>query len=137
MAYPRRIRDKAIEAFLLGLSVGEAVSYAGVSRRTLLRWLNEDEAFRTQLDDARQRLFERHLAALADLTGQGIQRLRQILQNDQGPPRDWLKATELVMNQNRASEAAEIRRRVSEIERLLQERDNHVHNTDATSSQGA
>jgi hypothetical protein len=137
MAYPQRTRDKAIEAFLLGYSVGEAVNYSGVSRRTLVRWLNQDEAFRTQLDDARQRLFERHIAALADLTGYGIQRLRQILQNDEGPPRDWLKATELVMNQNRASEGAEIRKRMDEIERLLQERDSHVHNTDATGSQGA
>lgn len=137
MAHPQQIRDRAIEGLLLGQNVQSAAKYARVGRRTLLRWLNEDEAFRTQLDDARQRLFERHIAALADLTGYGIQRLRQILQNDEGPPRDWLKATELVMNQNRASEGAEIRKRMDEIERLLQERDSHVHNTDATGSQGA
>jgi len=137
MAYPQRTRDKAIEAFLLGYSVGEAVNYSGVSRRTLVRWLNQDEAFRTQLDDARQRLFERHIAALADLTGYGIQRLRQILQNDEGPPRDWLKATELVMNQNRASEGAEIRKRMNEIERLLQERDVDGPETNATRNPNA
>ena len=137
MAHPQQIRDRAIEGLLLGQNVQSAAKYARVGRRTLLRWLNEDEAFREQLERGRQILFERHIAALADLTGYGIQRLRQILQNDEGPPRDWLKATELVMNQNRASEGAEIRKRMDEIERLLQERDSHVHNTDATGSQGA
>lgn len=123
MAYPQRTRDRAIEALLLGYTIGEAVVHARVSRRTLLRWLNEDEAFRDQLDTARQRLFERHIASLAELTGEGIARLRQILRNDEGPPRDWLKATELVMNQCRASEGAEIRKRMDEIEKLLTERD--------------
>jgi len=137
MAHPQQIRDRAIEGLLLGQNVQSAAKYARVGRRTLLRWLNEDEAFREQLERGRQILFERHIAALAELTGTGVQRLRQILENDSGPPRDWMKACEIVMNQCRASEAAEIRRRMDQIEELLRERDIDGPQTNAASNPNA
>lgn len=120
MAHPQRTRDKAIEGLLLGQTIGEVVESARVSRRTLIRWINEDEAFRTQLDNARQRLFERHIAAMAELTGEGIRRLRQILKDDNAGAMKWIRACDLIFREARASEVAAMRQRLDEVESKLE-----------------
>lgn len=114
-AHTERTRDRAIEGLLLGFDLATAAKYANMGRRTLTRWLAQDDTFRAQLDRGRQKLFDLHIVQLAEVTGSAIRRVRQILDNDNASPRDWLRAAELVLVQARATEEVSIRQELREL----------------------
>jgi len=121
MARRKSQRDKAIVALLMGKSVQESANYAGIGKRTLDRWLSEED-FRLQLEKSQQAVFERHVAALAELTGMGIKRLSQILRDDDARPGDWMRACEIVMRETRQSESARVRAALQELQSDFLER---------------
>lgn len=121
-AHPERIRDKAIEGLLLGKTISDAADFAKMGRRTLHRWVSEDADFRRRLDEARRAVFEVHIAAIAEVTGSAIRRIKQILDNDESSPRDWLRAAALVFNEGRNSEAVEIREMIRQLQDAVEQR---------------
>jgi len=120
-AHSQRVRDLFIEGRLLGMDIQTAAKHAGISSRCGYAWMKKDD-FRKRLDQARQVVFEGNVASLSTLTGDVIQRLRQIVDDDAAPAALWIKVAELVLREGRASEAAAIRERMDQIEELLRER---------------
>lgn len=115
MAHPEQTRNRAIEGLLSGMNITEAAEYARIGRRTLHRWVAEDADFRRRLDEARQRIFDVHVAQLAQVTASAIRRLKQILDNDEASPRDWLRAAELVLVHARQTEEVSIRQEIRQL----------------------
>jgi len=119
-AHPQQTRDRAIEALLLGQTIEEAAEYARIGRRTLHRWLAEDDTFRKQLDDSRQKLFDLHVAALAQMTGTAIRKLRAILEREDVPVGVLLRAIEVTIKQARDTEEHAIREVLAELRDAIQ-----------------
>ena len=63
-----------------------------------------------------------HIAAIAEVTGSAIRRIKQILDNDESSPRDWLRAAALVFNEGRNSEAVEIREMIRQLQDAVEQR---------------
>ncbi|HPD32707.1 MAG TPA: hypothetical protein PLL20_22175 [Phycisphaerae bacterium] len=121
-AHSERKRDLFIEGRLLGMDIQQASEHAGISSRCGYAWMKQED-FRKRLEQARQAMFEGNIASLSTLTADVIQRLRQIVNDDASPAAHWIKVAELVLREGRASEAAAIRERMDEIERLLRVKD--------------
>ena len=118
-AHSERVRDMAVEGLILGYGVQGAAKYAGMAARTLYRWMRDSD-FRARLEVVRQRIFETHVSQMAELTGKGIERLRQILDDDSAGATQWIRACDLIFREGRASEAAEIRKRMDEMEARME-----------------
>ena len=120
MAHPQQKRDRAVEGLLLGKTIEEAARYAGIGRRTLHRWLEENDDFRKQLDYSRQKLFDLHVAQLAEMTGTAIQKLRAILEREDVPVGVLLRAIEVTIKQARDTEEHAIREVLAELRDAIQ-----------------
>lgn len=118
-AHSERVRDMAVEGLILGYGVQGAAEYARMAPRTLYAWMRRPD-FRERLDSVRQRIFETHVSQMAELTGKGIDRLRQILNDDSAGATQWIRACDLIFREARASEVAAIRQRMDEIEARLE-----------------
>jgi len=119
-AHSERVRDMAVEGLILGYGVQGAAEYARMAPRTLYAWMRRPD-FRERLDSVRQRIFETHVSQMAELTGKGIDRLRQILDDDSASPTQWIRACDLIFREGRASEVAAMKKLMESIETRLQQ----------------
>src|SRR5215212_7460438 len=69
----------ALSALIGSVTLDEAAEKSGVSRRTLDRWLAEDEAFTEQFRGIRRRIVETAISELQDATSEAVRCLKRNL----------------------------------------------------------
>ena len=110
------VREQAIVALLSAKSVGAAARQCGLNEKTLRRWLSDDEAFKSELAEARRGVFEAAINRVQALTTVAIDTLAALMGRGV-PPAVRLGAVrtvaELAMHQH---DADTILRKLHEIE---------------------
>ena len=116
-------RRIVIEALLAGESHEGAAAAAGVSRRTISRWLGES-SFADELETARTLAF---MDGLGGLKGGMAQAVKALLQNLKArtPAERRQTARTIIELAFRGVEVAEFEKRLSALEKFIEERPGH------------
>ena len=116
------VREAAIVALLSSRRVPDAATAAGVSERTLRRWLASDEQFQLASAEARRAVFDRAVARLQGLTERAVDALEALLDMT-APAAVRLGSARLILEIGFHERDAEtILRRIEQIERAQEER---------------
>lgn len=89
-------QQKALHALLTTTSIASAAQVAGVTDRTIYRWLDE-ETFRHALTEAEGRAIDAAARHLVGLTEIAVNRLTNILTDPQTPVALQLRAVETIL----------------------------------------
>ena len=111
---------KALRALLACSTIEQAAKQAGLSKRTIYRYL-ADDSFKTELRALQDRTINAAVAALSGLAGDAIQVLRDALTDDDATMATRVRAAIAVLDQ--AIKLTELRDLIERVERLEQERD--------------
>lgn len=115
-------RAVAVAGLAAGLTKGEVARQAGVSDRTLRRWLGQD-AFRRQVEDARAELISRTVGRLADATTDAVGTLQELLGKGT-PPATRLGAARAILEMaSRYRESEELEKRLAALEEAVAARE--------------
>jgi hypothetical protein len=87
----------ALQAILAGSSLDDAAQQAGVSPRTIRRWMHDDESFAQELRDSEKEIFAEATRLLLGRIRRNIDRITAILDDEKSPPGTVLRAAELMM----------------------------------------
>ena len=108
----------AVAGLAAGLTMTEVARQAGVSDRTIRRWLKRD-AFRRRVEDARTELITGTVGRLADSAGEAVATLRQLLREG-NPPATRLGAARAILEMaSRYRESEELERRLTVLEEAV------------------
>ena len=109
-------QHQAIQALLIQSSVPNAAASAGVSVRSLYRWLDEP-AFRLALNTALDKSIDAAARGLVGLTEKAIKVVGTVLDNEQIHPATRLRAADLVLsNMLKLAELRTLAQRVAALE---------------------
>jgi hypothetical protein len=100
-------QENAILALLSHQGIENAANAAGVSARTLLRWLKEP-AFEKAYMAARKTAFRQSLARLQQMSGAAVSTLGKIMVDQTAPPSTRVRAAECIINQGAKAIEGEI-----------------------------
>ena len=79
------VRARAILALLSEQTISKAATKAGVSEKTLRRWLADDEAFKADYAAARRKTFEIGMGRVQAAAGRAIDTLEELLDDTDHP----------------------------------------------------
>jgi len=113
-------QSKAIAALLGTPNVESAAERAGVTPRTIYRWLSGDELFQEEYRKARQRAVDGAIASLQAIMSEAVETLRKNLKA-RNPSIQVRAAIALLEQGFRATEVHELERRLAELERCSRE----------------
>jgi hypothetical protein len=112
-------RERAVLALLSCPTLEDAADEAGVSERTLRRWLRDDAAFQDDYRRARAAAADEVLRRLQVGAGTAVQALVQTAEGDDAVA---VKAAVAVLDQlHKAARAADLEARLAELERRFGE----------------
>lgn len=112
-----RKQRKAVVALLLEPSQTAAAKAAGVGRRTLIRWLQEDADFQKAVRAAESDAIDHAVRCLVQLTDHAVQVLRDVLTDSALSPAVRLRAAGLVLEQVvKLRELRDLESRLSKLE---------------------
>ena len=112
-------RTTAIVALAGGATVTDAARHAGLGRRTVTRYMADDE-FLAAIERTRAKLIERAVGRLADLSTKAIDRLAELLESDKQTVQ--LSAARVILQSlPQLREHAELSERLEELEQRLAE----------------
>ena len=115
-----RKQDEAIAALLTKRNVEEAAQAAGISVRTLMRWLKVPE-FQKAYREARRAVFSQAIARLQQATGAAASTLMKIMVDPAAPASVRVRAADSILDHSaKAIEIEDIEERVSELERAAE-----------------
>lgn len=109
---------RAIAALMQSRTVVEAARTAGVGYRTMYRWL-DDPGFVAELRAATGAAVDQAVRRLADLSGQAVDTLADVMAGGDAPSARVQAANVTLSHMARLRELSEIERRIAELERLL------------------
>ena len=116
-----RKKDAAILALLSQRNIEEAARVAGVSARTLYRWMQEpdfDAAYRA----ARRAAFSQSTARLQQMCTAAVSTLGKIMVDPNAPAASRVRAADSVLDHAaKAIEIEDIEARVTELERVAEQ----------------
>jgi transposase-like protein len=116
-----RKKEAAILALLSQRNVEEAARVAGVSERTLYRWMEKPE-FDAAYRAARRAAFSQCTARLQQMSSPAVTTLGKIMVDASAPAASRVRAADSVLNHAaKAIEIQDIEARVSELERLAEQ----------------
>lgn len=115
-------KTRAIEGLLTEPTIGAAAKAAGVSRRTLARWLDE-EAFQQDLRTARDQSHGLALARICAAAGEAVDVLLKGLRGEQIAKQQYLCAR-AILDAGQQARELEIEDRLQEIERQIGQMEN-------------
>jgi hypothetical protein len=116
--FPRKA-EQALAALLTRPSIDDAAGVAGVSEKTLRRWL-QDPGFNARYLKARRDSVQQAAAWLQQATGMAAATLRHLMTNSKVPPAVRLRAAELVFSLAfRGIELEEIVQRLVAVEEAI------------------
>lgn len=115
----RQSREVAvIEALSCGKSQKDAAAAAGLSARTVARWLETPE-FQRRVTVCREQMLEVHTARLGSVVGDAVETLRTLMA-ETAPPAVRLGAARTVLEQSlKLREVMSIEKRIGELESRL------------------
>ena len=112
-----RKMEEAIAALLTQRNVEEAAKAAGISTRTLLRWMKEPE-FQKAYREARRTAYSQAVAKLQQGATAAATTLLKIMLDQSTPSSVRIRAAECIMNHSsKAIEIEDVEARVAELER--------------------
>jgi len=115
-----RKKEEAIAALLSQRSVEDAARVAGISTKTLLRWLQMPE-FQTAYRQARRDAFGQATARLQQASGAAVATLLKIMVDVNAPHSTRVRTADCVLDRaGKAIEIEDIEARVSELERAAE-----------------
>lgn len=120
MAQQKKI-DRAVEALLSESTITAAAQKCKVSRRTLTRWLHEDQVFQERLAAARQQMFRHATSRLVGLLGQAVDVISLALNGAKVGKNRYLTA-KLVIETGLQIRQLDIDARITQMEQRLQQR---------------
>jgi hypothetical protein len=89
-------QSRALSALMSAPSVAEAAVTCGLGERTLWRWLGEPE-FKAAYMKARREAMSHTITQLQQATGEAVEALRAIMQNDTEPASARVSAAKTVL----------------------------------------
>lgn len=108
-------QERAVAGLLSTRTVAEAAETAGVSSRTLERWLADNDEFVAEYRAARRRVVEGAVAALQSATTEAVDSLRRNL--DCGTPATEVRAASVILETSiRAVELYDLESRLAALE---------------------
>ena len=115
-----RKQEDAIAALLTQRNIEEAAKAAGISARTLLRWLKLPE-FQTAYREARRTAYSQAVAKLQQGATAAATTLLKVMLDQTTPASVKVRAAECVMNHSsKAIEIEDVEFRVAELERAAE-----------------
>ena len=119
-------KERAIAALLVSKTITRAAETAGVSSRSIFRWLREDETFRRALRAARRQALALGTARLQQIALEASDSLGDIIHDAKAASASRVSAIRTALEfAYRAAELEDIEERLADIERTLEEQ-NHT-----------
>jgi hypothetical protein len=113
-----RKEETAISALLTQGTLAEAASLAGIGEATLRRWLQRDD-FRTAYRRARRETVSQAVAHLQRVSGEAVETLRVIMNDDQKPSSVRVTAARVILEISiKAVELEDLEVRIAALEAL-------------------
>jgi hypothetical protein len=110
-------QEQAIAALLTQRNIEEAAKAAGISMRTMMRWLNVQE-FQAAYREARRKAYSQAVAKLQQGATAAATTLLKVMLDQNTPASVKVRAAECVMNHSsKAIEIEDVEARVTELER--------------------
>lgn len=111
-------QNKALASLVAGESQLKAAEVAGVTARTVNKWLSEDKDFRQSLTDAQTGIIDSTIVGLLSLHRKALDALGELLESEK--PGVRLGAVRAVLDYSgKFKELAEIERRLTKLEQSL------------------
>src|ERR1035437_3154079 len=115
-----RKKEEAIAALLSQRNLEEAARTAGVSTRTLIRWMKDPE-FDAAYRKARRLAFSQSVARLQQASGAAVSTLLKIMVDPAAPHSTRVRAADSVLDHSAKSiEIEDIEARVADLERAAE-----------------
>lgn len=119
MSAKNRKDEKLIAALLISPTIKEAAAASGVSESTVYKKLN-DEDFSEKYAAARMSLLEQITAYLQGITGEAVNKIREIMEDPETPKQTALNAADcLLRNTYKMTEQTDVVNRISRLEELV------------------
>jgi hypothetical protein len=113
-----RKEEAAISALLTQGTLAEAASLAGIGEATLRRWLQRDH-FQAAYRRARRETVSQAVAHLQRVSGEAVETLRSIMQDDQKPSSARVTAARVILEMAvKAVELEDLEVRIAALEAL-------------------
>lgn len=109
----------AIGHLAAGLTVEATAKKIDVNIRTIFRWLR-DPSFKAELRRVVTVNYHNHLNQLQGLLGRSIERLRDILENEESQPSDIIRVASLLLSACDRYQEAHLVERIEKLELDLQ-----------------
>ena len=113
-----RKEEAAISALLTQGTLAEAASLAGIGEATLRRWLQRDD-FQAAYRRARRETVSQAVAHLQRVSGEAVETLRTIMNDDQKPSSARVTAARVILEMSiKAVELEDLEVRIAALEAL-------------------
>jgi hypothetical protein len=110
-------QEAAVLALLTSRSVEDAARTAGVTPRTLYRWIKEP-AFKAAYQAAKREAYGQAIARLHQMTSAAVSTLGKVMVDPNTPASTKVRAADSILNHtSKAMEIEDIEARVTELER--------------------
>lgn len=115
-------QEKAISALLQAQSIREAAKESGIAEATLHRWLKE-ESFKEAYRAAKREVVQHALCKLQRSAGKAVKVLIDIAEDEKTPASARVSAAKVILETSlKAVEYEDLEKRISEIEKIMTER---------------
>ena len=111
-------KSKALVALLSGKTNSQAAQSAGVTERTIYRWLS-DPSFRSELSEAERQMIESATRQMSSLQKKAINVLDQLLESQDVSPQIRLSTAKSILRLSLGYRDRNIERRLYELEVLV------------------
>ena len=111
-------KSKAIVALLSGKTNSQAAQSAGVTERTIYRWLS-DPSFRSELSEAERQMIESATRQMSSLQEKAINVLDQLLESQDVSPQIRLSTAKSILRLSLGYRDRNIERRLHVLEELV------------------
>ena len=113
-------QQRSIEALLVTRTFAAAAAKAGVDRRTIYRWLREDEIFREEFGAARRETMAQTTARLQEISKDAVETLAAIIKEESAPMSSRVSAIRTALDYAyRSVELEEIEERLVDVETAI------------------
>jgi hypothetical protein len=113
-------QQRSIEALLVTRTFGAAAEKAGVDRRTIYRWIREDEVFREEFGAVRRETMAQTTARLQEISKDAVETLATIIKKEEAPAASRVSAIRTALDYAyRSVELEEIEERLVDVETAI------------------
>lgn len=116
-----RNQELAIAALLSNPSIPGAASAAGISERSLYRWL-ADDGFQKDYKKARRKVVQQAITQIQASISAAVQTLKEIMKNPEAPASSRVSAAKTLIEMGlKATEFEQLEERIEELEKIVKD----------------